>query len=201
MAGSFAQLEFRFPTWMRKPKSSPRVQGPPTVGEPDPGMTAWCREQALAFGHSELARKVKVSWNPRMRTTAGRAWWPARAIELNPKLKEFSETEIWRTLKHEFAHLLAYERSGRRRIEPHGAEWKAACAELGIADEKTYHSLPLKGRKLKKNYAYVCPSCLATIQRVRPMRRAVACYTCCKKHNAGAYHERFRLIRNQLRPE
>lgn len=199
MAKRFAQLEFKFPAWMRSFSTSVEKSLPATPpGNADSGMTAWCKEQASAFGLPELARKVTVSWNPRMRTTAGRAWWPARSIEMNPKLKEFSEEEVWRTLKHEFAHLLAYERCGRKKIEPHGIEWRAACTELGIGDEKTYHSLPLKGRKMKRNYAYVCPSCLATIRRVRPMRRAVACYPCCKKHNGGSYHERFRLIKNDV---
>ncbi len=161
-------------------------------------MTTWCQDQAKSFGLPELARKVSVSWNPRMRTTAGRAWWPARSIEMNPKLRDFSEEEVWRTLKHEFAHLLAYERCGRKRIDPHGAEWREACAELGIPDEKTYHSLPFKSRKLKRNYSYACPSCLSVILRVKPMRRAVACYACCKKHNGGLYHDRYRLIRNTV---
>jgi len=72
-----------------------------------------------------------VSWNPRMQTTAGRAWWPDRMIELNPKLRECGEEEVWRTLKHELAHLMAYERNMRRRIDPHGPEWRAACVDLG----------------------------------------------------------------------
>jgi SprT protein len=196
MAKGSAQLEFRWPAWMRKAKPSPKA--PPAPGTADPGLTAWCQETARSFGLHELARKVTVAWNPRMRTTAGRAWWPSRAIELNPKLREFPEEESWRTLKHEFAHLLAYERCGRRRIDPHGAEWRAACVELGIPNESTYHSLPLKGRKLKRKHAYVCPSCLTMVRRVRPIRSAVACYTCCKKFNAGAYHERFRLIKNEI---
>jgi len=195
-----AQLEFRFPAWLRRaaaPQAKPART--PTPDHHDPGMTSWCKDTAHAFGLPELARKVRVSWNPRMRTTAGRAWWPARTIELNPKLKDFAEEEAWRTLKHEFAHLLAYERCGRKQIDPHGIEWKAACTELGIPGEATYHSLPLKSRKMKRKHSYACPSCLAVIARVRPMRRAVACWACCKKHNAGQYHERFRLIKNEIR--
>jgi len=201
MPKRLAQLEFRFPAWLRKVSPTPAMPaGTPAAGQPDPGMTSWCKDAAHSFGLPELARKVRVSWNPRMRTTAGRAWWPDRTIELNPKLRDFSDTEVWRTLKHEFAHLLAYERCGRRRIDPHGAEWQAACAELGIAGETTYHSLPLKGRKMKRKHSYACPSCLAVVLRVRPMRRAVACYSCCKKHNGGNYHDRFRLIENKIRP-
>ena len=120
-----------------KPTPTP---APPTprVGEGDPGeMRAWCVQQSRALGLVELSHKVQVRWNARMRTTAGRAWWPDRLIELNPKLNELSSDEVWRTLKHELAHLVAYERAGRRRIEPHGAEWRAACADVGIPGEKS----------------------------------------------------------------
>jgi len=200
MSKRLAQLEFSFKSWIQSSNFSfTRKPGPPKSSDhSDSGMTAWCRDQAVVFELPELARKIRVSWNPRMRTTAGRAWWPARQIEINPKLKEFSDDEVWRTLKHEFAHLIAYERCGRRKIDPHGIEWQTACKDLGIAGESVYHHLPLKGRKMKRNHAYACPSCLAVIKRVRPFKKAVACYSCCKKFNSGSYHDRFRLIKNKI---
>jgi SprT protein len=195
----FSQLEFRFPSWVRNLAKTPQTQSPLADSTlPDPGLTTWCREQAIAFSLPELSRKVRVTWNPRMRTTAGRAWWPTRLIELNPKLKDISEDAVWRTLKHEFAHLLAYERCGKRKIDPHGPEWQIACSELGIPGEHACHSLPLKGRKLKRKYHYVCPACLSIIKRVRPINKPLACYSCCKKFNSGTYHERFRLIENKI---
>jgi SprT protein len=166
----------------------------------DREMSAWCHEQALFFGHENLANKVSVSWNPHMRSTAGRAKWPACEIELNPKLKEFGDEEIQRTLKHEFAHLLAYERNKYRRIEPHGREWRTACADLKIPHERVCHTLPLTKRSLKRKFAYSCPSCGAIIYRVREIRRPVACLSCCRTYNHGRYHDRFRLIRTQLAP-
>ena len=58
-------------------------------------------------------------------------------MELNPRLKQLPvpqrASEIRRTLRHELAHLVAYVRAGRRRIKPHGEEWKQACKDLGIA--------------------------------------------------------------------
>ncbi len=129
-----------------------------------------------------------------MQTTAGRAWWPDRAIELNPKLRELPVEELWRTLKHELAHLVAFERAGRRRIEPHGPEWQTACNDLGIPGEKAFHTLPFKRRRMRRNYTYVCPNCFSVLRRVKPIQRQVACYACCRKHNGGSYHARFRLI-------
>jgi SprT protein len=186
------QLEFRWSSLFRvlKPSEAPRRK----YVQDDGGLTAWCIEASKSFALPELARKVRVSWNPRMQTTAGRAWWPDRSIELNPKLKECEPEELWRTLKHELAHLIAYERSGRRRIEPHGCEWQAACAELGIPGEQPFHNLPFKRRRMKRNHAYICSNCFSEVQRVKPISRAVACYDCCRKFNNGAYHDRFRLI-------
>lgn len=163
-------------------------------------MTAWCAEASKTLGLNELARKVRVSWNARMQTTAGRAWWPDRAIELNPKLKDCEPDEVWRTLKHELAHLVAYERCGRRRIEPHGCEWQTACADLGIPGEQPFHTLPFKRRRMKRNYTYICSNCFVVIRRVKPIQRSVACYDCCRKFNGGTYHDRFRLIKNPPPP-
>ena len=196
MGARMPQLEFRWTSWFRVQRVAAQ---PETRGEKgDDCLTAWCAEAAKSLGLGELGRKVRVSWNPRMQTTAGRAWWPDRAIELNPKLKECEAEELWRTLKHELAHLVAYERCGRRRIDPHGGEWRLACADLGIPGELPFHTLPFKRRRMKRNHSYVCSNCFSTILRVRPLTRVVACYECCRKFNNGVYHDRFRLIKNKL---
>ena len=194
MPGRASQLEFLWTSWQRVRRSAPTPPGPVSREGDDRALTAWCAEASRSLGLGELARRVRVSWNPRMRTTAGRAWWPDRRIELNPKLREVPAEELWRTLKHELAHLVAYERAGRRRIEPHGTEWRVACAELGIPGEGPYHSLPFQGRRLKRNHIYVCLHCLSEIRRVRPIKRAVACYSCCRKFSGGQYDSKFRLV-------
>jgi len=193
MDRSMPQLEFRWASWLRVLKFPAPVKERPR--REDGGLTAWCTEASNDLALPELARKVRVVWNPRMQTTAGRAWWPDRTIELNPKLRDCQPEELWRTLKHELAHLVAYERCGRRHIDPHGDEWQAACAELGIAGEKPFHTLPFKRRRMKRNHSYICPNCLCIIHRVRPIQRTVACYDCCRKFNRGAYHERFKLMK------
>jgi predicted SprT family Zn-dependent metalloprotease len=193
MDRSMPQLEFRWASWLRVLRFPAPVKERPT--REDGGLTAWCTEASNDLALPELARKVRVVWNSRMQTTAGRAWWPDRTIELNPKLRDCQPEELWRTLKHELAHLVAYERCGRRHIEPHGDEWQAACTELGIPGEKPFHTLPFKRRRMKRNHSYICPNCLSIIQRVRPIQRTVACYDCCRKFNRGAYHERYKLMK------
>ena len=144
------------------------------------------------LGADKLAREIRVEWNPRMRSAAGRADSRRKLISLNPPLKDHGD-EIDRTLRHELAHLLAQFRVGRRRIAPHGPEWREACRDLGIADEVRCHNLPFAARTFPPRYVYVCPNCKEKFPRVRRIRRAIACLACCRKHNRGDFDPRFRL--------
>ena len=159
----------------------------------DEELESQARVWLNALGLPEGAAKVSIHWNPRMRSTAGYARWPQWYIELNPKLAEF-EGQIERTLKHELAHLIAYARAGRRKIEPHGDEWRLACAELGIADESARHTLPLPRRKQTRKFIYSCPACALRVERVRKFKRHTACLACCKKHSGGQYDHRFQFV-------
>ena len=161
----------------------------------DPQLTLQARELVVSLGCSELALKVNVCWNARMRSTAGLANYAKSLILLNPKLVEFGAEEIDKTFRHELAHLVARARSGIRRIEPHGVEWKKACQDLGIADEKRCHTLPLPRRQVERKHLYQCPVCKVEFRRVRPFRRRVACLTCCRNQNGGRFDERFRLVK------
>lgn len=175
------------------------------------------------LGANELAREIRVEWNPRLKTCAGRADYREKLISLNPLLRDpeirltpnavvgqplrlpLSQSaggapalqseisEVDRTLRHELAHLLAQFRVGRRRIAPHGAEWRKACVDLGIADETRCHNLPFATKSRMPRYIYVCPNCKEKFPRVRRIRRAIACLACCRKHNRGDFDPRFRL--------
>ena len=165
----------------------------------DPELETQARDILAGLGLNEGMKCVRVEWNPRMRSTAGYAKWPQWVVELNPRLKEFAgETE--RTMKHELAHLVAYARAGRRRIEPHGAEWRRACVDLGIPDERASHTMPLPRHKQRRKFAYVCPGCGTTAERVRKFKRFTACLACCKKHNGGRYDARFQFVMKQAQP-
>jgi SprT protein len=186
------QLEFLF----RRKKEPVRVLS--ALRGRDDVCTEECVDALRNLGLDALAQKVVVVWNTRMRTTAGRAFWPEGKIELNPKLKEIAPGEVRGTLLHELAHLVAYARAGRRRIAAHGAEWRQACADLGIPGERATHSLPLPGRTMQKKWRYACPACGQGFDRARKMKRSAGCYSCCKEHNGGYYHKKFRLSETQL---
>jgi predicted SprT family Zn-dependent metalloprotease len=174
----------------------PRVAAPPPVkaaGLPDLNETA--RELLRGIGCAKLAQEVTVRWHSRLRTTAGQAYYAKSLVRMNPKLIQFGMEEVDKTLRHELAHLVARQRAGRRRIEPHGAEWRQACRDLGLADEKRCHDLPLPRTRQRVRHRYHCQHCKRDYDRVRPFRRAVACLVCCRAHAGGKYDERFRLVK------
>ena len=42
------------------------------------------------------------------------------------------------------------------------------------------------------------PKCATSIERVRRMRGAVACYPCCRQHSGGEFDGRFRLVEREM---
>ena len=172
--------------------STPKKRGEKGVRQ-DESLTVQAANLLIAAGAAEVAQKVRVVWNSRLTTTAGLARFRENIVVLNPRLQDFSEAEVDRTLRHELAHLLAHSRARRRRIAPHGAEWQMACRDLGLDDEKRCHDLPLPRRTVARKHFYACIHCRAVYPRVRPIRRKVACLKCCRAHNRGQFHERFLL--------
>jgi SprT protein len=203
------QLEFRFRSTDILSLGQPGVSlGELTaVGQalrpPDPetateavALQSIARELLRSLGATRIANDLRVEWNPQLKTAAGRADYHEKLISLNPRLIEHPD-EIDRTLRHELAHILAQFRAGRRRISPHGGEWRNACVDLGIADEKRCHNLPFPARTYAARFIYRCPNCHQEFPRVRRVRRAVACLACCRKHNGGEFDPRFKLrLRN-----
>ena len=165
----------------------------------DVDLESKARNLLRELGAAKLAREIRVEWNPRLRSAAGRADFRQKLISLNPLLRDvragmaFNREEIDRTLRHELAHLLAQFRVGRRRIAPHGPEWREACRDLGIADEARCHNLPFATKAYPARFVYRCPNCRQEFPRVRRIRRAIACLACCRKHNGGDFDPRFRL--------
>ena len=188
IAGSLAQLGgVRGPS---KPKDPQKRRG-----ELSPELSLFASDKLNALGLRSVAEKLCVFWNSRMRSTAGLAYPQSCHIVLNPKLTEFGDGEVERTLLHELAHLVAHHRCGRRRIAPHGPEWRKACEDLGLFNEARCHDLPLPRRRMSRQFIYECPQCRTRLERVRAFRRAAACMVCCRRFSAGRYDERFKLLR------
>ncbi len=202
------QLELDLPFNQPSPSSPPPSTPRPKASKPfrhgrDGDLTQWSRELVASIGLTDLASHIQVSWNRRLKTTAGRAYRNDQLVELNPALEQIEEgdEEVDRTLRHELAHLVAYYRAGRKRIEPHGKEWRKACADLGIPNEDRCHDLPFERAQQKRRYVYSCPSCDHKIFRVRKIRRAAACYDCCRTYNGGKFDAKFELKLSLVDPE
>jgi len=146
-----------------------------------------------ANGAGRIATQIRVEWSTRLKTCAGRADYKAKLISLNALLQSHGSEEIDRTFRHELAHLLAQFRAGRKRILPHGEQWRKACQDLGIGDEKRCHNLPFPVRERAARFLYRCPNCRRDFPRVRKIRRGIACLACCRKHNGGEFDARFKL--------
>src|SRR6266699_5904398 len=136
----------------------------------DPDLERQARELLRTNGANRIAMELRVEWNSRPKTAAGRADCRQKLISLNPRLLEHP-AEIDRTLRHELAHLLAQFRAGRRRVLPHGEEWQQACRDLGIKGEKRCHSLPFPTRRYVARFIYRCPNCRQEFPRLRRVRR------------------------------
>src|SRR5205809_886516 len=150
------------------------------------------RDLLRVHGAARIANDLHVEWKAGLKTAAGRADYRQKLISLNPRLSEYP-SEIDRTLRHELAHLLAQFRAGRHRILPHGDEWRTACRDLGITDEKRCHNLTFPVTERAWRYRYKCPHCQRDFHRTRRIKRAVACLACCRAHNGGQFAARFRL--------
>jgi SprT protein len=159
----------------------------------DRGLEATARELLRTHGAVRIARELRVQWNARLKSCAGRADYRRKLISLNPRLREHGAAEIEQTLRHELAHLLAQARAGRRRVAPHGVEWRTACCDLGIDGEPRCHNLPFPISQRARRFLYKCPQCRSSFPRVHRIRRAVACLACCRTHNRGQFDARFRL--------
>jgi predicted SprT family Zn-dependent metalloprotease len=183
----FRQLDFVFP-------SKPAL----VVLGRDSALEATAREILTAVNAAELASEVRVEWNARLFSAAGRADSRRNLVSLNPRLRDHDAAEIERTLRHELAHLLAQFRAGRRRVAPHGAEWRKACRDLGIADEARCHTLPFPVQQRARRFLYRCSRCGKDFPRVRRIKRRVACLDCCRKFNRGKFDPtaRLRLVEN-----
>jgi predicted SprT family Zn-dependent metalloprotease len=175
-----------------------KTPSPAPAPTPVAASAHWlARAQALLrqTDGASFANRLTIRWNPRMRSTAGTAHYAKCLVTLNPALLAFGEAEVDRTLRHELAHLLASFRAGRRRIAPHGPEWRRACADLGLPDETRCHDLPLPRRSQTRRHAYLCPTCGAIVHRVRPLRPRSACSKCCSEYNRGRYDARFQFVK------
>lgn len=104
-----------------------------------------------------------LEWR-RMPVTAGIAIYSKRTIALSAILMT-DEQRLRTTLLHEYAHLLAFHRHGRKGAG-HGPPWRQAMIELGL-DPKVHHNYEVKRNKARQEVIYSCKKCGTEIVRKR----------------------------------
>jgi predicted SprT family Zn-dependent metalloprotease len=99
----------------------------------DEAMAAWSRPA--------WRKQWSWRWNPRLRTTAGRAFLRTGVVELNPILLARHPAETRKVVIHEFAHLVAHKL--RPREPAHGPTWRALMRAAG-QPPRASHTLPVE---------------------------------------------------------
>jgi predicted SprT family Zn-dependent metalloprotease len=99
------------------------------------------------WGVLDLTTAIQWRWNPRLRTTAGRAIFIDMVVEMNPILLARHPEEVEGLLVHEAAHLVVQRLHGRQA--PHGEYWKAYMRKAGHSIRAT-HELDVRGLRRKR---------------------------------------------------
>src|SRR5205085_2167863 len=104
----FKQLEFLF-GGTRSPSalminvggaalsSTSPAERPIPLRSRDHVLESQTRELLRQLGAGELARKIRVEWNPRLKTCAGRADYREKLISLNPLLRDLDDYHLARS--------------------------------------------------------------------------------------------------------
>ena len=114
-----------------------------------------------------LKRPARLEWRP-YRVSAGMAYYKVGVIGLSRYVLTTEEAVV-DTLIHEYAHLLAYERAGRRGAN-HGPDWQKAMTELG-RPPKVRHSYSVIRNSKRQEVGYECLRCGETFIRARRLPR------------------------------
>ena len=109
----------------------------------------------------------KVTWK-RLRVTAGIAYYLRGEIALS-SLVLIDEERVRLTLTHEYAHLLAVKRHGRKGAG-HGPHWRAAMIDLGL-EPKVQHNYPVQRNAKQQKVVYRCLKCGSRLDRARRLPR------------------------------
>jgi len=145
---------------------------------------------AALWAEPALSERVTVRLSTRLRTAMGICRAASGRIELNMQQLADAPALLQEVLCHELAHLLVYQRYGRR-ARPHGPEWQELVRAAGYApslEMKRGMPTPFRGfdgvtSKFERPRVVLhrCPVCHAH----RLARRAVHQWRCAECQAAG----------------
>lgn len=103
-----------------------------------------------------------------LRVAAGYAYYRERAIGLSTRLIT-DEERLRSTLLHEYAHLLAVARYGRKGAG-HSPAWREAMRDLGLEPD-VRHTYEVERNRPRQEVVYQCETCGIVFRRTRRFRR------------------------------
>ncbi|MBI1331499.1 MAG: SprT-like domain-containing protein [Armatimonadetes bacterium] len=128
-------------------------------------------DQALDEAQSKfpLPYTPMLEWR-RYSVTAGMAHYQQGLISLSSIVLKDPD-HVRETLLHEYAHLLAFARHGRRGAG-HGKHWRQAMVDLGL-EPKVHHHYEVVRNQSHQKVVYRCKRCGYTFDRKRrlPQRK------------------------------
>ncbi|MBS3733491.1 MAG: SprT-like domain-containing protein [Phycisphaerae bacterium] len=142
-----------------------------------PVLRAIAERIARRWDMPELLRHVRIGYNSRLRTTAGRAVYDDARVELNPHLLGAHRDQLVATLAHELAHLAVRRRYGAGAA-PHGREFRTLLRAVNLSPDRC-HAMPAAKRLRRRRYLYLhrCSDCGQTFI-ARRVRRDCYCRYC-----------------------
>lgn len=163
------QLELPFDPAPSVPRQ-PKPRRAPSARRPE----ALVRLGGLVQRHLGRRRPLPfaVRFNPRLRSTLGRADFTHATVELNPRLLDRHPDELVPTLLHELCHLLAGPRAG------HGPRWRELMTRLGLP-ARACHDLDTSAvRSRRRAWAWRCARCGSIYVRRHRGARRFRCGDC-----------------------
>jgi predicted SprT family Zn-dependent metalloprotease len=154
------------------PPPPPRRRRPPSA-RPVAALERLARALARRLGARRRRRdELRVLFNPRLRTAAGRADFAARTIELNPRLLDRHPEELVPTLVHELCHLLAGARAG------HGPRWRERMSALGLPPHACHRLEVGELAVRRRRWVWRCLGCGESYRRASRAAHRFRCGDC-----------------------
>lgn len=165
---------------------------PPWVLDVAPG---WCGSilgtLACLWRSPGLLDHVRILPSSRMIHALARAFPATGLIRINKRVLEFgSEEQIREILTHEAAHIACWLIHHRRKLRPHGPEWRELMQRAGFEPRVRMdaHALPslcdAPARQRPLRYEHHCPVC-GWSRRAKTTNRRWRCADCVRAGRKG----------------
>jgi SprT protein len=150
----------------KKPAKLSRKVSQPIAGE----AHVKAAEIALieAYDRFPMSYFPVLEWR-KYSVTAGMAHYQRGMITLSVVVLKDPD-HIRETLLHEYAHLLAFDRHGKRGAG-HGKYWRQAMIDLGL-EPKVHHHYEVVRNQSRQIVVYQCKKCGEKFSRKRQMTRS-----------------------------